>query len=500
MTLTKKRTLTKVNEAAPPDADLGYNHLIYRRTKIVATIGPASSSEQRLKQLIKKGMNVARINFSHGDPADHVKLIRKIRKTARAMNTCVTILADLCGPKVRVGVFKDGAIRLKERENISITCRNVTGDTGLIPSRFKGLVRQVRPGERILLDDGSMELKVTGKSGNSVEATVIRGGTLKDNKGMNLPDTRMNIPALTVKDRHDVNHCIKADADYIALSFVRRAQDIIDLKNVLKRAGADIRIIAKIEKPEALDNIEQIIGLSDGIMIARGDLGVEMPPQKVPLLQNRLISLSNRQNKPVIVATQMMESMIEQSRPTRAEVSDVAGACMAGADAVMLSAETASGKYPVEAVAIMDTVLRETEAYQFFNQGGRFRKAGREETKTLPGILGIAVSQLSRDLMVRSVFVQTKSGDAARMISANRPAAPVFALTHSKKVFRRLHLLWGVNPLLVPRKISHCRYVTLAEDTIKKRKMGKKGDYIILLSAFSRVRCSTYSIDVHQIT
>ncbi len=487
-------------ERASLDMDLNYKSLLYRRTKIVATIGPASESEQKLKQLIKKGMNVARINFSHGDPADHVKLILRIRKIARSLNTTITVLGDLCGPKLRVGMFKENAIHLEERSKVRITNKNVTGDTGLIPSQYKSIVKQVQVGERIILDDGNLELKVIRKAKDSLEALVIRGGILKNKKGMNLPDTNVRISALTEKDRNDITYCIKADVDYVALSFVRRSHDIVELKKLLKRAGADIRIIAKIEKPEALENIEQIIELADGIMIARGDLGVEMPPQKVPLIQNRLIALANQYNKPVIVATQMMESMIEQSRPTRAEVSDVAGACLTGTDAVMLSAETATGRYPVETLSMMDTVLRETEAQQFFSLGGRFKKAGEEQKSNLQEILGIAVSQLSRDLMVRSVFVLTKYGYTARMISANRPAAPIFAVTHLKKVFSGLNFLWGVNPILVSRELSHSRYIQFAQDTVKKLKLGKKGDYILLLSGSGRDRCSTHSIEIHQIT
>lgn len=481
------------------DMDLNYKYLFYRRTKIVATIGPASNSEKKLRQLIRKGMNVARINFSHGDPADHVKLVSLIRKVAHSLHTTVAILGDLCGPKIRVGMFKNDSIRLKEKTKVLVTDKNITGDIGLIPSQYEGIIKQLRIGERILLDDGNLEMRVVRKKRDAIEAVVTRGGILKNNKGMNLPDTDIRIPALTEKDRNDVKYCIRADVDYISLSFVRQPQDIIDLKNVLKRSKADIKIIAKIEKPEALENIDRIIDLADGIMVARGDLGVEIAPQKVPLIQNKLIALANQNNKPVIVATHMMESMITQSRPTRAEVSDIAGACLAGADAVMLSAETASGKYPVKCLSIMDTVLRETEAYQFFNLGGRFSKAGQDQKSKLQGILGIAVSQLSRDLMVRSVFVQTKSGDAARIISSNRPAAPIFAVTHSKRVQRCINLLWGVNPLLISGNISHCKLIKLAEDTIKKLSLGKKGDYIILLSGFSKDRYSAYSIKIHPL-
>ena len=481
------------------EMDLDHKYLHFRRTKIVASIGPASASVARLRQLIKGGMNVARINFSHGDAADHVKTIARVRQVARQLKTSVAILGDLCGPKVRVGTFVNDRVLLRDRSTVTITTKNVTGKPGLIPSQYKGLVKEARIGERILLDDGNLEVKVLKKTKDSLQAKVVRGGVLKNKKGMNLPDTDMKISALTAKDKSDARYCIKADVDYLALSFVRFPQDIRDLKKHLKKHGADIPIIAKIEKPEALENISDIISLADGIMVARGDLGVELPAQKVPLIQNKLIELANELNKPVIVATQMMESMIDHSRPTRAEVTDVAGACLAGADAVMLSAETAAGKYPVESLVMMDTVLRETEMYQFFNLGGKFRKAGMEKKTNVQDILGIATAQLSRDLMVRSVFVQTRSGYTARMISADRPAAPIIAVTPSEKVRRRLNLLWGVNPYLAPRELAYKPYLAFSEGLIKKLKLGKRGEFVLLLTGFGGYNKATNSIIVHQI-
>ena len=353
--------------------DLTHKHLVFRRTKIIATIGPSTSSEEVLTTLIKKGLNVARINFSHGDPEDHLKVIQRIRDISTKLDKSIAILGDLCGPKVRVGKFEGNGLQLVDNTNVLITTEDILGHDNIIPSQYKGIINEAKCGDRVLLDDGNLELRILGKKDNKLEAKVIRGGLLKNNKGMNLPDTKMNISALTDKDKNDVKYCVRGEVDYIALSFVRYATDVEELKDFMKNMGAYIPIIAKIEKPEALKNIENIIDVADGIMIARGDLGVEMPPEKVPHIQNKLIQLSNSHNKPVIVATQMLESMIEHSRPTRAEVTDVAGACLAGADAVMLSGETTVGKYPVETFEVMDSILRETETYQFFSNGGSFK-------------------------------------------------------------------------------------------------------------------------------
>jgi pyruvate kinase len=328
---------------------------------------------------------------------------------------------------------------------------------------------------------------------------VIRGGVLKDNKGMNLPDTKLSISALTAKDRNDVPYCIRADVDYLALSFVRRPSDVLELKEYLKELNADIPIIAKIEKPEALSNISEILNVSDGIMVARGDLGVEMPARKVPLIQNELIKRASQFNKPVIVATQMLESMIENAKPTRAEVTDVAFACMNGADAVMLSAETAAGKYPVEAVEMMDAILREVEAYQWAH--GRFSlKSVNIKREELQNAIGIATSQLSRDLKTRCIAVLTRSGKTARIVSSDKPASPVFALSGSEKVVRQLNLMWGVVPFHIRKELKFSEYVKEAEKLTKQKKIAKKGDYILILSGMSDKSGETNSIVVHRIS
>ena len=481
------------------DLDLHHKYLFFRRTKIVATIGPASSSPEKLRRLISKGLNVARINFSHGKAEDHLETIRLIRKISEQLKKPVAILGDLCGPKIRVGEFQNGSITLKEGTVVTITTKEVLGSEKLIPSQYKNLVREVVPGHSILLDDGNLELKVIKKDKGTVEAKVVHGGVLKDKKGMNLPNTELHIAALTEKDRNDVLYCIRGEVDYIALSFVRKPADITDLKTLLKRHRSDIPVIAKIEMPEALANIHGIIDLAEGIMVARGDLGVELPAKKVPIIQNKLIQIANQMNKPVIVATQMLESMIDHSRPTRAEVADVAGACLAGADAVMMSAETASGNYPIEAFETMDSILRETEAYQFFSQGGKFNKPVHESTNGLLDAIGDAAAQLSRDLMVHCIFVLTVSGYSARMVSSDRPAAPIMALTHSEAVARRMHLLWGVYPQLIKKKMSTHDYINYGETVLKNMHLAKKGDFVIMISGLRDIGAKATAIMVHRV-
>jgi pyruvate kinase len=470
------------DDFSPFELNLNHKYLRCRRTKIVATIGPASDSEQRIRQLIKCGLNVARINFSHGEAADHLRTISLIRRVARSLKTSVAVLGDLCGPKVRVGKFKNGGVTLKEGTVVRITVRPVLGDEKCFQSQYLRLVRDVKPGEPILLDDGNLELKVVRKGADYVEARVVRGGLLKDKKGMNMPKSSLSVPALTKKDKADLQCCLKAGVDYVALSFVKRPSDVRELRGILRREKSDVQIIAKIEMPEALCNIEEIVRLSDGIMVARGDLGVELPAKKVPMIQNRLIQIANRHDKPVIVATQMLESMIDHPRPTRAEVTDVASACMAGADAVMLSAETASGKNPVQALCSMDEILRETEAYQFFALGGRFGSVLPDRSSQLHEALGTATAQLSRDLSVHCVFALTYSGYTARMISAQRPAAPILAATRSVRVMQKMNLLWGVVPLQVHRHLSALEYKKWGEGVVRKMKLGKKGDYLIFLT------------------
>ncbi|MEK6796992.1 MAG: pyruvate kinase [Spirochaetota bacterium] len=484
--------------------DLHHETLKLRRTKIVATVGPATSSPLMLAKLIRAGVDVIRINFSHGKGEDHVKLARLIRATAKKAGREVAILGDLCGPKVRVGMFEGDAVTLKDGAVVTITTKDVLGTATLIPSQYRGIVKEAKIGARILLDDGNLEFRVTKKMKDTLQARVIRGGVLKNKKGMNLPDTAMGIPALTEKDRADVLYCIEGGFDYCALSFVRHPKDVRDLKDWLRKNKASIPIISKIEKPEALHDICGILDESDGIMVARGDLGVELPAVKVPHIQDKLIRLAHRWNKPVIVATQMLESMIEHSRPTRAEVTDVAAACRAGADAVMMSAETASGKYPLEAFAAMNDIIYETEAFRFYATGGDFSPeeddgcAPENAAIDLSDVLGDAVALLSRRLMVRAVFALTNSGRTAQMIASDRPEAPVIALVHDRTVLRRLNLVWGVYPRLV-KELTMDDYVAIAGDIVVREKLGRRGDYILLLAGFSNIGTGTNAVHVHRV-
>ena len=475
--------------------------LHFRRTRIVATIGPASSTPEILRSILAAGVDIARVNFSHGNPADHVQLMRRIRTTARKCGRIVSILGDLCGPKIRVGDFKDGSIVLKDGAKVMITSKPILGSAELIPSQYERIAEDTRIGERILLDDGNLELRVTRKVRHAVEALVVHGGMLKNHKGMNLPDSKLNVQALTAKDRKDAVYCVRGEADFIALSFVRSAKDIVDLKKHLKQMNSQIPVIAKIEKPEALDNIDEILDICDGIMIARGDLGVELPPEKVPIIQSSLIEKANRVYKPVIVATQMLESMIEHPRPTRAEVTDVSMACFADADAVMLSAESASGKFPVLAVKTMDSILREIEAHQYFSSAGLFMDRTGFRRDDLLNALGSATAQISRDLKVRCIAVLTRSGRTAKIVSADRPAAPVFAMTESEQVARRLNILWGVYPRTIPGNLSFRKFVNYSEKIVKELHLANKGDCIILLSGLSGPgNISTNSITIHRLS
>lgn len=419
-----------------------------RRTKIVATLGPASTDPRTVRELIGAGVDVFRMNMSHGDHETHRKAHAEVRAAATEAGQPVAILADLCGPKIRVGRFPDGPILLEDGTGVTVTTRDVPGRPGLIPSQYKALADDVQPGCRLLLADGLLELTVDRVEGTEVACTVVHGGVLSDRKGINLPDVTVSAPALTPKDRQDAAFALELGVEYFALSFVRHAGDVEDLRALLPPGDAT-RIIAKIERPEALDAADAILDAADGIMVARGDLGVELPPEAVPVAQRRLVAQARAKSKPCIVATQMLESMIEHSQPTRAEVSDVSTAVFSGADAVMLSAETAAGSYPVHAVAMMDRIARRIEGYQWSE--GTFRTDSPEPEGAIPlhTALARATAQLSRDLRVRAIVVFSASGATAEVVAGARPAAPVLAATTDQRTFRQMNLLWGVVPVLV---------------------------------------------------
>jgi pyruvate kinase len=467
--------------------DIQQNLLKQRRTRIVATVGPASSDGATLAALITAGVDVFRLNMSHGTHAGHRAAYAAIREAASACGREVAVLADLCGPKIRCGLFEGDRIDLVTGSEVLVTTRQLLGRPGLIPSQYAALHEDVRPGARILLDDGNLELRVEAIDGQDVRCHVVQGGMLKNKKGINLPDVAVSAPALTDQDRMDARFSLALGVDYLALSFVRHANDIAELRQLIVDGGvgADTLIIAKIEKPEALGDIDAILDAADGIMVARGDLGVELPAESVPFIQSELIDRARARSKPVIVATQMLESMIGNPRPTRAEVSDVSTAVMAGADAVMLSAETASGAFPLQAVATMDRVARQTEAYLW--RHGAFESildgAPRPAPIPLAEAVAKATSQLSRDLQARAIFVVSGSGLSARRVSSGRPAAPIVAVSSDLRSVRRMCLLWGVVPsAATPEALQHAD--ALARQRVSALGLATPGQRILKVSGF----------------
>lgn len=443
------------------------DHLRYRRTKIVATIGPASESKEAIRQLIEAGVNVFRLNMSHGDHSTHRQVFQHIRDEADASGQPVAVLADLCGPKIRTGRFPAGPIRLIPGETVMVTTRDVPGENGIIPSQYEDLHKDVAAGDRILIADGLLELRVIGIQGQDIECQVVHGGMLSDHKGINLPGVNVSTPSLTDKDKVDARFALELGVDFIAMSFVRSADDMALLRDLISEVkgeeakGHEVKanevkgseakdppsLIAKIEKPEALQNADAIINASDGIMVARGDLGVELAPEEVPLAQDELIALARRNNKPVIVATQMLESMITSARPTRAEVTDVAYAVSSGTDAVMLSGETAVGDHPIQTAATMDRIARQVEAH--LNRQGMWGHIVEHQVAgVLATVIADATSHMSKALSARGIVVISQSGISAVTVSNARPAAPIVAITSSARVFRRMALMWGVIPVI----------------------------------------------------
>jgi pyruvate kinase len=426
------------------------NLLKKRRTKIIATLGPASSEPEQIRKLIKAGVNIFRQNMSHGDHSYHKETYARIREIAEDLELPVGILADLCGPKIRTGKFKGDSIKLKNNESVIVTTRDVEGKPGLIPSQYSSLADDVEPEDRILLADGTLELEVDSIDGTEITCTVIYGGKLGNHKGINLPGVKVSAPSLTEKDKADAKLALELGVDFLALSFVRSADDINDLKALITSHNASAQIIAKIEKPEALDEASAILDAADGIMVARGDLGVELNPEQVPVAQHQLIDLARKKFKPVIVATQMLESMIENARPTRAEVTDVAYAVTLGTDAIMLSGETAVGAFPVGAVKMMDRIARQTESYLWTHNSYGAKVSDNTSNTALPlwDAVANSMAQLAHDLRAHAVVVISQSGMTAATMSSARPAAPVIAITNRPDVCRKMALLWSVIPVL----------------------------------------------------
>lgn len=451
-----------------------------RRTKIVCTIGPSCNTQEKIEDLLLHGMNVARVNFSHGTHSDHAQVIKNIRKAAKKYKYSIPVLMDLQGPKIRVGQMKDGGQELKTGSIVKITAEDVEGTNEVIPIDYKSLIHEAEPGNSILLDDGLLEFKVTEKYPDSLQAKVVTGGVLKSRKGVNLPNVRISIPSLTEKDIKDLEFGLTQDVDYIALSFVRTAKDVRDIISRVRAAGSQAGIIAKIEKPEALDVIDEIIEEADGIMVARGDLGIEIPTEQVPVVQKMLIEKCRMAGKPVITATQMLDSMISNPRPTRAESSDVANAVLDGTDAVMLSGETAAGAYPMEAVNVMDRICRSIEDNrpQLYNSLG-YRKPEWKEKQVIESLAYSCVT-IADNVEAKAISTITHSGNTARRIAKFRPKVPIVAFTENQKVRRQLNLIWGVYSVRMDELFDTDQSVKMMEDYLRDNGMVKQGDRIIV--------------------
>ncbi len=458
----------------------------WRKTKIVATLGPVSSSTKTITSLIQAGVNVFRLNMSHGNHDGHRRTFTEIRNIANSLDEHIAILMDLCGPKIRVGHFVDGEITLKQNARVTVSCSRSTGDQGVIASQYKSLYKDVEKGDRILLDDGNIELKVEAVKSREVLCKVVFGGVLKDHKGMNLPDSAISVSSFTAKDKKDAALAMELGADFVALSFVRSAKDVSRLINHMKKKGAEIPVISKIEKPEAITNIDEIMEVSYGIMIARGDLGIELPAEQVPLIQKNLIDKARAWHRPVIVATQMMESMISNARPTRAEVGDVANAALSSADAVMLSAETAVGKYPYKTVRTMDRILREVESSQLQNNtfGTHCDEIMRDEDNpSVRYAIANAASTLVHELRLKGILVPTRSGITANILSSVRPSMPLLGLSSNAHICRRLALNWGIVPAMIDEIVAK-NWKSLVGEICYRCKLTSSGNKVLLVSGF----------------
>jgi pyruvate kinase len=453
-----------------------------KKTKIVATIGPVTSSQEQLEKLLKAGLNVVRMNFSHGDFTEHQEKIDNAKKASEKTGLPVAFLQDLGGPKIRTGEFatESGRVTIKKGQVFTLTTRTVKGDENICSVNYKKLSKEIKVGHRVMLDDGKKSLIVTKIKGEDIICKVEVGGELKGRRGVNLPDTDVSISSLTPKDKKDLEFGLKNDVDFFALSFVRRPKDVLDLRKILDEAKSKAHIISKIETPQAIENIDEIIKISDGIMVARGDLAIEVPAEEVPLLQKMIIRKCNEAGKPVITATQMLESMIQSPVPTRAEVSDVANAILDGTDAIMLSEETTLGQYPIEAVKLMTRVAEHTEKdllKEVFYKDGVKEKLAISESVTLS-----AVKNAIR-LDAKYLVSLTYSGFNARFMSRHKPTTPIIVLTPKKKTFQQLQLSWGCYPILIEENKSIRDTSELIREMFLKEKLAQKGDRILICTS-----------------
>jgi pyruvate kinase len=465
-----------------------------RKTKIVATVGPVSSSPEMILKLMQAGVDIFRLNFSHGENSQKLELIRIIRSVSDKLGRQAGILGDLQGPKIRTGKMAGDGMLLTKGEEVVITTDNVLGCDGVIPTIYKSLPHDVHPGSRILLDDGLLELKVVALEGERVRCLVVAGGVLKNNKGINLPGVNVSAPCLTEKDLVDLDFALDAGVDFIALSFVRTAEDIEEIKRLISAKGKDTPVVAKIEKPEALRNFKKILEATDAVMVARGDLGVEIEPEKVPVYQKKIIQACNKAGKPVITATQMLDSMIRNPRPTRAETSDVANAIIDGTDAIMLSAETASGDFPVESVETMVRIAKDVESADLHVAVSAHFSA----ITTTAQAVAEASCRTAATLKAKAIAVFTRSGSTAALLSAFRPLTPIIAFTTSPEIRRRLSMYWGVQ----------CTEVGIMENTdqqiseVEKKLLTtgfRNGDQVVITMGLIETRGSTNLMKVHEL-
>jgi pyruvate kinase len=472
----------------------------FAKTKIICTIGPSSHSIERMVELINAGMDVARLNFSHGTHDDHLNAIQNAREASRRTGEHVPILQDLCGPKIRTGKLKNKHIELKEGSTIIFTIDDIVGDEKRVSTTYQELPEDVKKGDSILLDDGNLSVRVVSKTDTNVECIVVTGGILKENKGMNLPGVKLSTPSLTEKDIEDLKFGLMHDIDYVALSFVRSAEDLRHLRSVIQQhTNLMIPIIAKIEMKEAVDSIDAIIGESDAVMVARGDLGVEMMPEDVPILQKMIVRKCNEAGVPVIIATQMLESMIENPRPTRAEASDVANAVLDGADAVMLSAETSVGKYPVEAVRTMDNIIRRSEMRKHDHLG--IKQVPSEVQENVFDAVARAACVLARQVHATAIVPITHSGATAIRISKYRPEARIITVTGQEKILRQLNLVWGVHGI-ESHDFIHNQDTAFKKiiERLKLEEYVEKGDFVVFTAGLPLLaKGTTDTINVEQV-
>lgn len=465
-----------------------------RRAKIVCTLGPAVSSPERIRELVVAGMDVARLNLSHGEYSVHEEIYRNIRAASDETGHAVGILVDLQGPKIRTARFKDGPVELVNGAEFTITTRDVDGSVTEVGTTYKGLPGDVRPGDALLIDDGKVALQAVEVTETDVRCTVTVGGTVSNNKGINLPGVAVSVPALSEKDKSDLRWALQLRADMIALSFVRSAKDLDDVYEVMDEVGVRLPVIAKIEKPQAVENLVEIIGAFDGVMVARGDLGVELPLEEVPLVQKRAIEIARANAKPVIVATQVLESMIENPRPTRAEASDAANAVLDGADALMLSGETSVGAHPITAVETMARIIESTEEHGL----DRIQPLGTKP-HTMGGAVSAAAVEIGELLGAKYLITFTQSGDTAKRMSRIRPRIPMLAFTPEPHTRSRLALAWGIETFLVPM----ARHTDQMAHQVDKSLLGsgrvKEGDLVILVAGSPPgIPGSTNALRVHK--